>query len=292
MCNMAEFNFKVLKQDKNSRARVGIIHTRKGDIETPYFVPGVELAGGMAELFDRSLRRDFPHLDVTRARVVLIEAADRLLRVFSPKSSSSARRALDNRGVEVKLNAGVAEVLSDSVRLADGTVIRNQTLVWAAGIKAHPLAAKLGLETTRGGRAVVDGNLCVPGRPEVHVIGDLAASLAADGSVLPQVAPVAIQGAAYTGKFIIAGMRGEKTGPFRYKDKGSMATIGRHSAVAELPNGLRFGGPLGWVTWLLLHLVMLIGFRNRANVLLNWGWSYVTFERASRIIVDGSGPQC
>jgi NADH dehydrogenase len=116
-------------------------------------------------------------------------------------------------------------------------------------------------------------------------VGDLAASLAADGSVLPQVAPVAIQGAEYLGHLIAARLRGEKAErPFVYRDKGSMATIGRHSAVAELPSGLRLGGPIGWIAWLVLHLLMLIGFRNRANVIVNWAWSYVTYDRASRII--------
>jgi len=247
---------------------------------------GVELAGGMAELFDRSLRRDFPRLDLGRARVVLVEAADRLLRSFSPASSESARRALERRGVELLLNRGVAELGADFLRLADGKLIKTRTMVWAAGVRAHPLAARLGLETGRGGRALVDARLCVPGRPEIHVVGDSAAALAPDGSLLPQVAPVAIQAASYTARLIAARMRGAELEPFVYVDRGSMATIGRRCAVAELPGGLKFRGSLGWFAWLLLHLVMLIGFRNRANVLINWAWNYLTYDRASRIIVE------
>jgi NADH dehydrogenase len=247
---------------------------------------GVELCGGLAELIDRPLRRDFSHLDVGKAKIILVEATDRLLRMLSPRSSESARSALGKRGVEVKLNAGVAEVGIDRVGLVDGTAIRSRTLVWAAGIKAHPLAASFGLETGRGGRVIVDDYLCVPGRPEVHAIGDLAASLSIDGSVIPQVAPVAIQGGKYTAWLIGERMQGRKPSPFRYRDKGTMATIGRHSAVAELPIGLKLGGAIGWAAWLLLHLIMLIGFRNRANVLVNWAWSYLTFDRASRIIIQ------
>ncbi|HUX41764.1 MAG TPA: NAD(P)/FAD-dependent oxidoreductase [Rectinemataceae bacterium] len=246
---------------------------------------GVELAGGMAELFDRSLRRDFPRLDLSRARIVLVEAADRLLRSFSPVSSDVALRSLESRGVEVRLNLGVAEMTGEGVRLADGSFIRSKTMAWAAGIKAQPLAAALGLPTDRSGRALVGPDLCVAGRPEVHVVGDLAAALDAKGAPLPQVAPVAIQEAEYTGRLIVARSRGEVLPAFVYRDKGSMATIGRHSAVTELPNGFRLSGPLGWLGWLFLHLIMLIGFRNKLSVLVNWAWNYATYDRASRIIV-------
>ncbi|NNE73619.1 MAG: FAD-dependent oxidoreductase, partial [Acidimicrobiales bacterium] len=170
--------------------------------------------------------------------------------------------------------------------LDDGATIATKTMVWAAGVRAHPLGEALGLETARAGRVVVDDTLQVPGRPEIFVLGDLAASYDEDGALLPQVAPVAIQGGQHVARSIEALIGGAEPSTFRYRDKGSMATIGRHSAVVELPNGLRFSGFLGWVAWLLLHLIMLIGFRNRANVLVNWAWNYLTYDRGSRVIVD------
>ena len=248
---------------------------------------GVELAGGLTELFDRVLRRDFPHVDVGRARVVLIEATDRVLGTFHPKLSKTARATLERRGVEVILDVGVAEASGSWVRLTDGREIPASTLIWAAGVKANPLGATLGVELTKGGRVAVNDDLSVPGHPEVFVIGDLAATRGTDDGLLGQVAPVAIQGGRHVGDQIRARLRGEETRPFRYTDKGSMATIGRHDAVAELPGGIRLTGVLGWVAWLGLHLVMLVGFRNRANVLVNWAWNYATYDRASRII---SGP--
>jgi NADH dehydrogenase len=177
-------------------------------------------------------------------------------------------------------------VTADHVRLGDGRVIPARTMIWAAGVRAHPLATTLGVELTKAGRVVVDDHLNIPGHPEVFVVGDVAASLGRDGGVLPQVAPVAIQGARHAAATIEARLRGEPTAPFAYVDKGSMATIGRNAAVAELPGGIRLSGPLGWLAWLVLHLVMLIGFRNRLNVLINWAWSYVTYDRASRIITS------
>ena len=247
---------------------------------------GVELAGGMVELFTNVLRRDFPRLDVGRARVVLIEATDRLLGTFSPGLGDNALRTLERRGVEVLIKSAVERVDPQSVRLADGSVIPCHTMIWAAGVKAHPIALALGVETARGGRIVVDRQLRVPNHPEVFVIGDLGASLDAEGQILPQVAPVAIQGAAHAVAMIDADLHHETGSDFTYKDKGSMATIGRHDAVAELPNGLRLRGFPGWVAWLGLHLLMLIGFRNRANVLVNWAWNYLTYDRGSRIISD------
>jgi NADH dehydrogenase len=219
--------------------------------------------------------------------VVLLEATDRLLSSFHPKLGDDARHTLESVGVEVLLGSAVAEVRADEVVLKDGTRIPTRTMVWAAGVRAHPLAESLGVELTKGGRVVVNPDLTVPGHPEVHVIGDLAASPGHDGAPLAQVAPVAIQGAHLAAKAIVARLHGDDaTTPFHYVDKGSMATIGRHSAVAQLPGGLRLRGPLGWMAWLVLHLVMLLGLRNKANVLVNWAWSYLTYDRASRIIPD------
>ena len=245
---------------------------------------GVETAGGLAELFSKVLRRDFPRLDVRAPRVVLLEATDRLLGTFHPKLGDEARRTLEKAGVEVLLGRAVASVHADRVELTDGSTIPTRTMVWAAGVKAHPLAETLGVELTKGGRVVVTDSLELPGHPEVHVIGDLAGT----PDLLPQLAAVAIQGGKHSAEMITRRLRGEAPTPFHYVDKGTMATIGRHAAVAQLPGGIRFRGIIGWLAWLGLHLVELIGFRNRANVLVNWGWNYLTYDRASRIIPEPS----
>ena len=256
---------------------------------------GVELAGGMIELFDRVLSRDFPTLDVRRARVVLVEPTDRLLASFSPRLSGLAQRTLSSRRVEVVLGVGVAGTDGKVVELTDGSRLPAGTLVWTAGVTASPLAQVVADQLgegalTRGGRVVVDADLSLPGHPEVFVIGDLAAATDGDGQLLPQVAPVAMQAGVHTADSIRAHLAGEGTTPFRYRDKGSMATIGRHAAVAQLPGGIRLGGTPGWLAWLALHLVMLVGFRNRVNVLVNWAWSYLTYDRASRLILDPPTP--
>jgi NADH dehydrogenase len=255
---------------------------------------GVETAGAMMELFSRVLARDFPAVDVRSARVVLVEAAPRLLGAMSPKSSDRALRTLTRRGVEVRTGVGVARITTDGrrhlVHLADGTVLPAGVVVWAAGVRANPLAELLGVELTKGGRVVIGSDLTLPGHPDVFVVGDIAASPATavagtDGTaILPQVAQVAIQGGRHAAKQIVRRLTDAPTEPFRYRDKGTMATIGRNDAVTELPNGVRLSGLLGWLAWLGLHLVYLIGFRNRANVLLNWAWNYVTFDRHSRIV--------
>ncbi len=198
---------------------------------------GVEMAGGFAELIGGPLRKDFPELDLARARVVLVEAADRLLSTFAPRLGDHARQRLEARGVEVRLDAAVAEVEPGTVRLADGTEIPSDTVVWAAGVAGHPLAAAVGLPTGRGGRVEVDHHLRLADRPEVHVIGDLALppADAFDGPV-PQVAAAAIQGGRHVAAVIGAELAGQAgPGPFRYRDQGSMATSGRNAAVVELP---------------------------------------------------------
>jgi NADH dehydrogenase len=248
---------------------------------------GVELAGGLMELFTRVLRKDFPNLDLRRARVVLVELSDRLLGTFAPRLSTRAYRTLTKRGVEVMLGVGVDKVDADAVHLSDGTRIPARTLVWTAGVEATPLARTLGVEAGPGGRIVVNPDLTVPGHPEVFAVGDVAACPAPGGNSLPGVAQVAIQGGRHAGRMIRAQLDGELTTPFHYRDKGSMATIGRHDAVAELPGGIRLTGPIGWLAWLGLHLLYLIGFRNRANVLVNWAWNYLTYDRGSRIIGEG-----
>jgi len=245
---------------------------------------GVELAGGLVELFTKVLRKDFPTLDLRRARVVVVEMADRLLGTFAPRLSGRARRTLSRRGVEIMLGVGVEKVDSSAVHLTDGSRIPTRTLVWTAGVVATPLARTLGVAEGAGGRIAVAPDLSVPGHPEVFAVGDIATGTDAKGRPLPGVSPVAIQGGRHAGRMICAQLEGRPTKPFRYYDKGSMATIGRHDAVAELPGGIRLTGTLGWLAWLGLHLLYLIGFRNRANVLVNWTWNYLTYDRGSRII--------
>ncbi|MGQ9814852.1 MAG: NAD(P)/FAD-dependent oxidoreductase, partial [Candidatus Roseilinea sp.] len=260
---------------------------------------GVEIAGALVEWFHMVLRKDYPQLDVSRAHVILIEALDHLLAPFDEPLRENTRRTLAERGVEVLLGEAVSEVRPDAVVLKSGRVIPTHTVIWGAGVKGNPLAAAMGLELTRGGRVVVEPDLTVPGRPDVYVIGDLAASKDAQGNLHPQLAQVALQGAVHVARQIERHVRqrwltespasdapratpGE---PFVYRDPGTMATIGRHAAVAQFPIGWRFTGFVAWLMWLFLHLVFLIGFRNRLNVLINWVWNYFTYDRSSRLIV-------
>lgn len=245
---------------------------------------GVEMTGGLLELYHKVLVKDFPQLPVAEARVVLVEMADRLLPPFSKQSSRRARRTLERRGAEVRLGVGVERIEDTKVHLTDGTVIAAHTAVWAAGVTAEGLAATTGSPVGRGGRLIVEPDLSLPGHPEVFAVGDIAASPDRDGAPLPQVAQPAIQGGRHVARQIQRRRRGNPTEPFRYFDKGQMSTIGRHDAVTEFPNGWRLSGTIGWVSWLGLHLVYLMGFRNRLNVLVNWAWNYVTYDRGSRIL--------
>jgi len=252
---------------------------------------GVELAGGVIELFDRVLSKDFPDIDMSKARVVLVEAGPRLLSAMNEKLSDKARKRLEKMGVEIMVNSAVELVDENSVKLQDGTVLHSNTLVWAAGVKANPLGQALGVETVAGGRIVVDSDLSLPGNPDVFVIGDVAATKWLDDKLVPQMATGAIQMGEYVGDTLrrsVAPDTSEQTdiGPFEYKDKGAMATVGRNTGLVELPNGLRVSGWAGWVAWLGLHVLMLMGFRNRANVMVNWAWNYLTYDRGSRIIVE------
>ncbi|HNG22527.1 MAG TPA: NAD(P)/FAD-dependent oxidoreductase [Microthrixaceae bacterium] len=251
---------------------------------------GVELAGGIAELYRNVLSHDFPTLDVRKARVVIVEPGDRVLAPFHPKLSARAARTLARLGVELVFGQGVTGTDGKVVQLDDGSSVPCSTLVWTAGVKASPLADVLARHLgdgtlTRGGRVVVTPELTVPGHPEIAVVGDLAASPDGSGGVLPQLAPVAIQGGRLVAANLVAELAGHPTESFHYVDKGTMATVGRRNAVAQLPGRLRFSGTPGWLAWLGLHLIMLIGFRNRANVMVNWAWNYVTYDRASRLIV-------
>jgi NADH:ubiquinone reductase (H+-translocating) len=246
---------------------------------------GVEMAGALHELFQHVLVHDFPDIDISRTRVVLLEATDHLLAPFHPNSRRHALEILGKRGVEVRLGQALEGATPDEVKLKDGTVIPSKTLVWGAGVRANPLADVLGLEQTRGGRILVGEDLSVPGRPEVFVVGDLAGAGDGKGGLLPQVAQPAIQEAKHAALQIQHTLDGTGREGFAYKDRGIMATIGRNAAVTELPSGARFKGVLAWYMWLLLHLAYIVGFRSRVAVMVNWIWSYLTYDRHARIIV-------
>ena len=254
---------------------------------------GVELAGAFVELFE-VLDRDFHHLDVGRARVVLVEATDHLLNGFTNQSQQSALDTLRERGVEVRLGQAVDRVGPGRVHFKDGDVLATNSLVWAAGIQPAPLAEATGLERGTGGRIVVRRDLRPPGHDNVFVIGDLAGAVNHKGQPYLQMASVALQQGHFAGRQIGRLVRGRRPSNFRYIDYGEMATIGRNAAVAELAFHIRLRGKPGWWAWLLVHLVRLIGFRNRVSVLFNWAWSYLTYDRQARIILhpedQGSRP--
>jgi NADH:quinone reductase (non-electrogenic) len=248
---------------------------------------GVETAGALAELFAMVFRRDYPTIPVGRARVVLVEARDALLAPFAPTSQRAALDTLRARQVEVRLDEAVDEVTPDEVRFVSGEVLPTRTVIWAAGVRANPLAEKLGLPTGPNGRVEVGDDLAVPGDEGVWAVGDVAAARdARKHRTLPQLAPVAMQSGAHVARQIARLLEGKGTQPFRFHDKGTMATIGRRSAVAELPGRIRLRGTLAWFAWLGLHLLYLAGLRNRLSVLLNWFWGYLTWDRGPRIIIN------
>jgi NADH:ubiquinone reductase (H+-translocating) len=251
---------------------------------------GVEMAGAFAELF-KVMAKDYPKLAVERARIVLVEMGPELLPPLSPRAREHARRLLTKRGVEVRTGHSVAGVEAGQVVLDGGETLATRTVVWAAGVRPVALPSVLGLETGRAGRVVVSPDLSVPGHPNIWVIGDLAAAADGDGGLLPQVAQPAIQGGRHVAEQILRRHAGLPTQPFVYRDKGSMATIGRHAAVADLPGNIRLRGILGWLAWLLLHIVTLMGFRNRLSVLVNWAWSYLTWDRGTRLILEPPEPR-
>jgi NADH:ubiquinone reductase (H+-translocating) len=245
---------------------------------------GVELAGAMAEIARRVLAHDFRAIDPAGARVILLEGAPRLLPSYPEDLSHSAEKQLRKLGVEVRTNTIVTSVEPGRVRVGD-EVLQSCMTLWAAGVKASPLGATLGAETDRAGRVKVSPDLSLHGHPEVFVIGDLAAVLDESGQPLPGVAPVAIQQGKFLRKAVAADLAGKPRPQFHYFDKGSMATIGRAAAVAMVKR-FHFSGLVAWLSWLFIHIVYLIGFRNRVIVILEWAWAYIRFESAARLITD------
>jgi NADH dehydrogenase len=246
---------------------------------------GVELAGALAEIARHSLAKDFRSIDPADACVILLEGGDRVLPPYVPKLSAKAQRQLEKLGVEVRTKSLVTGIDDRGVDIG-GDRIGARTVLWAAGVAASPLARSLGAQLDRAGRVEVEADLSVPGHPEVFVIGDLAAAGAPDARV-PGVAPAAIQGGRHAAQCIRRAVRELPSEPFRYRDKGSLATIGRAAAVADFGR-LKFGGFFAWAAWMLIHIFFLIGFRTKVFVMLSWAWAYLTFRRGARLI---TGPQ-
>ncbi|PYN73440.1 MAG: FAD-dependent oxidoreductase [Candidatus Rokuibacteriota bacterium] len=243
---------------------------------------GVELAGALGEISRQTITRDFRLIDPSRARIVLVEGAPRILTAFPESLSRAAQDALQRIGVEVRTGVTVTRVTTDAVWLG-GEQIRARTVLWAAGVAAAPLARTLGTPLDRSGRVLVEPDLSIPGHPEAFAIGDVCAFLHQTGAPLPGVAPVAIQQGRAAADNVLRRVGGQPTRPFRYRDKGSMATIGRAAAVAVVGR-FKLSGLVAWLAWLLVHIMFLIGFRNRLLVLFEWAWAYVTWHRGARLI--------
>ena len=248
---------------------------------------GLELAGAFAELARTVLKRDFRRIDPTQAKIILLEAAPRVLSNFPPALSESAKRQLESLGVQVRTSTPVKNIHAGVVELANGEILRAGNLLWAAGVSASPLTKKLGAELDKAGRVKVNPDLSVPGHPEIFVFGDAALVLDKAGKPVPGVSPAAMQMGRYAARVIeaelSAGANRPVRPPFKYWDKGTMATIGRSAAVAWIGR-LKISGYPAWLAWLFVHLIFLIGFRNRLAVLLQWTYSYFAYKRGARII--------
>jgi NADH:ubiquinone reductase (H+-translocating) len=250
---------------------------------------GVELAGALAEISRQSLARDFRHIDPGSAKIVLIEGGPVVLATFPDPLRTAARRDLERLGVDVRTNTIVTGIAPGLVEAGEWQ-LRAETVIWAAGVAASPLGRTLGAPIDRSGRVLVNPDLTIPEHPEVFVIGDLASLNGADGHPLPGVAQVAMQMGAHAARNIRRAIDRQPLRPFHYRDYGNMATIGRASAVADL-HWTQLKGFIGWLAWLFIHLVKLIGFRNRIVVLTEWAWAYLSYQRAVRLITGGDSTE-
>jgi NADH dehydrogenase len=248
---------------------------------------GVELAGAFSELARHVLKSDFRRIDPAQARIILIEAGPRVLGHLPRELSTTARQQLERMGVEVRTDTKVKNISEGRVELESGEVIEADNIVWAAGVSASPLTQRLGVDLDRAGRVKVNPDLSLPGHPEVFAIGDMALVLDDEGKPVPGVSPAAMQMACHVARIIhdelLFGAAHVRRPPFKYWDKGTMATIGRSAAVAKIGK-LEFDGFPAWVAWLFVHLIFLIGFRNKLAVLLQWAYSYFTYKRGARIV--------
>jgi NADH dehydrogenase len=248
---------------------------------------GVEMAGALAEISRQALSsREFHHVDPRSARIILVEGTARVLPPYPPALGDRAKAQLERLGVEVWTSARVTRIDERGVSLGEERVAA-RTVVWAAGVQASPLVRCLGVPLDRSGRVLVTPTLTIPGHDDVFVVGDLV-SLEQDGKTVPGVCPSAIQEGRHAARNIVRALADQPLEPFRYRDKGSFATIGRGAAVASLPGGLGIWGFVAWVAWMAIHIFFLIGFRNRALVMFQWSYSYLTFRRGARLI---TGPR-
>lgn len=245
---------------------------------------GVEMAGAISEIARETMLRDFHHIDPSEARVILLDAADRVLQAFDPKLSEQAHGQLRNLKVDVRLKVSVQDVNASGVSTASG-FIHARTVIWAAGNAASPLMKSLPGTLDRAGRIQITPELNIPDHPEIYVIGDTALSLGKDGKPLPGVSPVAMQQGKWAAKNILARIKGDAAKPFSYWDRGSMATIGRNRAVADL-HFVKFSGLPAWLTWVFVHLIFLMNMSSRVSVFLIWVWSYFTRAQGARLITS------
>ncbi len=243
---------------------------------------GVELSGALCEIAQHALARDFRHINPAQARVILLEGSDRVLPPYTPALSEKARKQLARLGVDVRTGQKVTGIDAEGV-VVGSERIATRTVLWAAGVAGSGFGRALGVPLDRAGRVPVGSDLSIAGHPEVFVVGDLAALAADGGRPIPAVAPAAMQEAKHAARNVLRAIRGEPTLSFRYKDKGSLATIGRSAAVADLGK-IKLSGALAWLAWLTLHLLFLVGFRNRVIVLFQWAWSFVSYDRGARLI--------
>ncbi|MFM7317976.1 MAG: NAD(P)/FAD-dependent oxidoreductase [bacterium] len=255
---------------------------------------GVELAGALREIATQTIPRDFRNIDTTLTRVILIQSADRVLPTMPAALSERALRDLERMGVEVRLKTKVTDVGEGWVKVGDEK-ISARCVFWAAGVKANPVTATLGVPLTKSGRIIVNADLSLPGHPKVFAVGDIAAvSDQATGEFVPEVAPAAMQMGKYVGRLIrqelLSGSLTSNRIPFQYRNKGQMATIGRSHAVADI-GGFQLGGFLAWLLWGLVHVLFLVSFRNRVGILMQWIWDYITFSKGARLITGQSMPQ-
>ncbi|MDX1617691.1 MAG: NAD(P)/FAD-dependent oxidoreductase, partial [Balneolaceae bacterium] len=245
---------------------------------------GVEMAGAIAEIAKRNMMRDYRNFSKNETRIFLVEAAPRILNGFPESLAEKARQSLEDMGVRVLLDTQVTDIGKDRVKFSEGA-IETPNIIWAAGVSASPLLDTLGAEQDRSGKVVVNPDLTLPGHPELFVIGDGAHLEEEEGEPLPGLAPVAMQEGRYAGKMIRKNIPGGERPPFHYVDKGTMATIGRARAVADI-KGLKFSGFVAWILWSVIHIFYLIGFRNRLKVFVEWMWYYFTFKRGVRLITN------
>jgi len=245
---------------------------------------GVELAGTLAEIARKSLADNFRNIDPAKTRILLVEAGPDVLTAYPPDLRRSALEQLQQLGVEVRTNSAVTDVRAGEVWVGNEG-IPTTVVLWAAGVSASPLGQVLGAPVDRAGRVLVEPDLSIPRHREVFVVGDLASLKNADGKMLPGVAPVAMQQGRYVARQIAADLAGNPRKKFHYIDKGSLATIGRAAAVAQFGK-LHISGFIAWLSWLFIHIFFLIGFRNRIVVMIQWAWSYLTYERGARLITE------